>query len=174
MKLRQILLEEAHTSAVIGLWLEPAVAKKLALPGGEKPGELHMTLCYLGKAKKLGKEKIASIRSACRELAAEQEPLEGKVDGTGRFEASEHSDGKDVLYAKPRVPDLVGFRGRLARRLEKDGVKVADDFTFKPHITLAYVDPGEKKDPEVPRTSLRFDHLVLALGNKQEKIAFGG
>lgn len=77
---------------------------------------------------------------AVRALLADEPPIRVKLGKTSIFEASE-SGGSDVVKVEVTSPDL--------RRINK---KIADNFpnkdthpTYNPHVTLAYVKPGEGK-----------------------------
>jgi HK97 family phage portal protein len=156
---------DTHPSGVmVALFPEPKLARQLAVPGGEPWDEIHLTLAYLGKREAIRGDVIAAVQDACEVFARSNAPLEGRIAGLGLFDATAHSDGKDVIYARPDVPGIGEFREQLARTLTAAGAVVANHFPFTPHLTLAYVAPGEFPDAAVQRVPVRFAALTLSVG----------
>ena len=150
---------------MVALMVPSDVAKKIAVPGGEKPEALHCTLAYLGKAADLGPDKIRAAAQIVQKAASEHPAMTGVIAGTGRFNATESSDGKDVIVAHPDIPTLPEMRHALVSKLDEAGIPVKKNHGFTPHITLAYVD--ENADSPVKRvdtTPIAFPHITLALG----------
>lgn len=157
-----------HQGAMVALFLEPDVAGQLAVPDGEAPDTLHVTLAYF--------EDAAADRSDWDELhaavAAASDahlPLAGKIAGQGVFHAD---DGGTVHWASPDVPGLNLLREDVVARAEGMGFAVRQDHGFTPHITLRYDEPGtDEPAPEVPVTDLAFDRLTLAVGGDMTDLA---
>lgn len=152
---------------MVAFWLPKETADALALPDGEPPDQLHLTLAFHGNADELGKEKIASILKAVETVAKQHPPLEGVLSGIGRFNASESSGSKDVVYLSFDAPALPHFRQELVNALTKADVPPYNNHGFTPHITLAYID----KDAPTPiqRTenhAVRFDKIVVTVGDE--------
>jgi 2'-5' RNA ligase len=135
-------IEGEHTGLLIAVWLDEATARQLAVAGGEPPEALHLTLCYCGDANELPDVAIARAIAAVSETAMTWPPLSGQIAGLGRFNASESSDGKDVLYANVDVPGLERMREYLASSLDMAGCAPNRGHGYTPHITLAYLDEG--------------------------------
>ena len=121
-----------------------AASLALGVPDAEQAEELHVTLFYLGRLSQVGHEAAEAAREVCRLFAKHTPPLDGRIAGLGRFPATKHSDGKDVVYAKVDLPGLKVFREDLAECLRFRGVKWKQNFDFTPHITLAYVPAGAR------------------------------
>ena len=174
MRLHDILLEGSDThkkGLMVGFWVPPLQAEALAQPGGEPPDELHVTLAYMGKG--LRRTMVERIAGVCAVYAAMRPPLSGRVASSGKFPATVHSDGLEVLIAKPDVPGLMEFREGLVRRLKNAGAPVKETFDFCPHITLAYIPPGNNTLRELPQVPLRFQQLVMAVGGDRRYFTLG-
>ncbi len=146
----------------------------MAIPGGEDWDELHLTLAYLGKRDRISDQVIAAMQETCDVFARSNAPLEGRIAGLGMFDATENSDGKDVIYAKPDVPGIMEFREQLARALTATGAVVASNFAFTPHMTLAYVEPGEFPEASVQRLPVRFDTITFSVGGDRTDYPLSG
>lgn len=158
----------AHSSLMIGLWLETDQAEQLAQPGYESQEELHLTLCYLGKSGSYTSEQIASIMSMVAKTCAKFTPLHGYVTGVGRFPASESSDGKDVIYATVDIPNLLKLREDIADQLKTIGTPPAANHAYTPHITLAYIDHGALSPIDsVPHIPLVFSNITVSIGSSK-------
>ena len=122
-------------------WQVPrALAERLALSGGEKPEDLHMTLCFFPD---IEKTDIAAVAEAMGFVSASFGTLRGEVSGLGRFSI----DDGDAVIALIDVPELTRLREALVYELRERGVVYANDHGFTPHVTLAYLKPGATKMP---------------------------
>lgn len=94
-------------------------------------GGNHVTVRYGIKG-----EDTAGIRK----FLSQQAPFEATLGKTDKFPPSEHSDGAAVIIAPVESPEL----HRLNAELEKHGDFTEPSFKeYKPHATVAYVDPGK-------------------------------
>lgn len=158
-----------HNGLLVSYWLPRDLAEALALPGGERPGELHLTLCYCGNVDELSDESIAGVIIGVAAIAKCCEPLVGQIAGIGRFNASESSDEKDVFYANVDVPGLEKFRQRVADMLWDRGCAPKMNHGYTPHVTLKYISP----DSRLPLTRLSksfpitIDSISLSVGEKR-------
>ena len=132
--------------AVLFIGLQIANAEPLAIDGGENHEDFHVTLAYGSFDTHGGDEDDISCRvqssiDDIRDLI----PDKIHFDAIGRFEASESSDGKDVIYAQVAAGQLEKVRAGLLKALKKRRIKLEDTFPeYKPHMTLAYIDPEEE------------------------------
>ncbi len=159
------------TSAMVALYPSPAVARALALDGGELPEDLHVTLAYLGSdaVVRLDRERIEAALAA---LAVASGPLAGVVGGLGRFNGG-FPAGQEAwpLVALMDLPTLPSFRQRLVGALAATGVDVVSNHGFTPHMTLAYVESEDEEAAAdilaegIEPTPLRFGSIVLAWGD---------
>lgn len=164
-----------HTGLMTGYWLPAAVANQLAVPGGEAPEELHLTLCYCGDTGQMEDVTIARALIACHRIASLYSPMKGKVGGLLRFNASPQSDGRDVFAAQVDIPDLPAFRQRLADALTAVGCAPDKAHGYTPHITLAYIDRGAALPREqIPDMPLTIEAIDIALGGKRTRVMLTG
>lgn len=154
----------ADPGVFIGVEIPLAVAKQLTVPDGNPAEDLHLTLAYIGKLSQV-QDRLPAIEQVLDSLAPEHDSLRGQVSGTGRFDASESSDGKDVIYAKVELQGLAELREDLVQRLEAAGVPVSKNHDFTPHVTLTYIEPGAERTIEVPPLEVFINHLVLWHGD---------
>lgn len=155
-----------HTGAMVALYPEPTVARRLAQDGGEPVRELHVTLAFLGKAKDLADHD--RLKQVVEGIAASTPPLTGEVSGIGLFTAGP----EPVTYASVDMPGLPAMRERLVAALKGGGWPAANDHGFTPHMTLAYDDRA--RDLKLPNPKLRFTRLTLKLGDRSYHFPFGG
>jgi 2'-5' RNA ligase len=104
--------------------------------------ELHLTLAYLGDTADgtIDNQTREIVLETLKEYSKEVGIISGKVSSqTGKFE----NQGENVCWAGFNSPDLAAFRQGLVDALAANGVTVASDYGFTPHITLCYV-PSEE------------------------------
>lgn len=131
----------ASSSGVIVCLVPPrSVADDLAVPGGEAPEDLHVTLVHLGDVAALGDEQRAKLSIIAETFAQWFMPMTGRFNGVARFSAP---DGTDAAVLTLDAPDLSAARERLVHALDAHGYQVSDAHGFVPHMTRAYVVRGE-------------------------------
>lgn len=150
--------------AMVALFPSPATAKALALPGGEKAEQLHVTLAFLGKAKGIDGEAAAK---AVKEWAARTPKLEGEVSGVGHFDLGA---GEVCTYRSIDLPDLPGPREKLVAALKTAGTPAKTDHGFTPHMTLDYA----MRRPKVEKSAIAFDSVALVLGGERQDFPLTG
>ena len=161
------LQEDQHTSIMIGFWLDPEAAQKLAIPGGEAPEELHVTLCYLGKIDEFG-ASLEDLKNTLARFVENKSPLIGHVGGIGRLTPSESSEGLSPIVALVNMPGLQEWRRRLVSALDLYNIAVAETFDFLPHCTLAYIDADAPMPIQnIKALPLTFNTLWLCVGDER-------
>lgn len=164
-----------HTGALVALYPTPETAVPLAaVPGVTVPAaDLHLTLAYLGEVVTLADAQLATTLLIVRRLAEQALPLTGTVQGVGRFNASDRSGGRDVIYAVPNLPQLPALHHELMMALRDRGTPMLSP-GFTPHITLGYVEPGsEFPMSTVPTLPLHFTALSLVVGDQRLDFPLG-
>ena len=150
-----------QTGSMVAFFLPALVADVLALDpdqvDGEvsPPGELHLTLAYLGEAADL--EEPDRLKRVVAGFAAIAPPVDGEISGVGRF-----ATGDRPVYASFDAPALPEWRQRLVQHLKMAGYPPAATHGFTPHVTLAYPDGPVPLD--VSPLRLEFGTLTLTLG----------
>lgn len=156
---------------MIAFYPPPALARRLALPDGEPPEDLHITLALPGKLSSLTPEQRKRLPDIVRGFALISKPLEGKFSGVTEFPA--HEGVKPVVLLVD-VPGLPAWRQRLVEVLALNGYTVASDHGFIPHMTLKYAPEAEQVSVEAPDTALSFDRVVLMMGTEKRTYRLGG
>lgn len=144
------LTDGAHRGLLVAIRVPEPFASRLAVPGGEPPATLHVTLTYAKVAADFTPEEITDLRDAIEKVAARSKPFDFRIAGPGRFPASEHSDGLDVLFAQVESAELRAFRSKIYDALTDAGAEPNHDFVYTPHVTLQYVAPEVTETPAVP------------------------
>lgn len=129
--------DQQHTGMMVAFMLEPETAEQLAIPGGEPPEDMHITLAFMGNKDDFQGD-IEHLKATLADFATSAHPLRGKVAGTGQFIPSASSDGKVPFYASVDVPGLIELRTALVNHLENAGYTIDKTHGYTPHITLAY------------------------------------
>lgn len=171
-----------HPCAMIAFFLPLASARWLAMLGGEKAEDLHLTLAALGPVDALPlSEQRETVRGVVAEFAAGRPPLPAKLTGFGRFQ----TDGEpDALYLNVDAPELPAFRQGLVEALARAGVMLSQEHGFTPHITLAYLPravetPWVLSPPSGPpgdddAADLDINLLTLCWGDERQVFALSG
>jgi 2'-5' RNA ligase len=150
------------TGGMIALLPRADQAEAMAVRGGEKPEELHLTLCYLGDdVTGWTSEMQNRVASLVADVAARcTTPVAARTMGTATFNPDGH-DGHD-----PCAVFLVGD-SRDIGEMRSAVVACAGDQPqhepFIPHITIGY---GLKADKLGEVGPVTFDQIRLALGDK--------
>lgn len=170
-------LEEAAamSGAMIALYPDATTARTLskhAGDGAEDPAQMHVTLKYLAEDHTaMGDELKAKLHGAVKAFASGQPPLEAT---TGKVDTFKGDEREYPVIAHVDADGIQDFRRRLVAGLP-DGVMDDTYSSFKPHVTLKYVEAGEKHDVgQLEPTPLRFDKVHLVLGGKKTAYPLGG
>jgi cytidyltransferase-like protein len=154
--------KKEHTGFFSGLKVPDELAQELLDAGGEPDPEagFHVTLVYQKEWDAAERKKVAKI---IKKVAMKMLPIRASIDGLGRFPASESSDGKDVIYARVESKELHEFRDTVMQAIEKAGLDNPQNFpVYKPHITMRYVDQGEKGSVKpVEADDFDFEELIF-------------
>lgn len=166
---RRAVPEIASTSAMVALYPTAEVAQRLAIEDGLAPGDLHVTLAYLGQD--LTEEQLADAEAVLAGIAVQFPALPGQVGGLGQF--PEGDDGVPV-YAPVDVALLSEVRQALVEALTAADVPVSTDHGFTPHMTLTYLQDGDAEPTPVPATPTTFAALSLVAGTDRTDYPFTG
>jgi 2'-5' RNA ligase len=123
--------------SMLAVYPPPALARKLAIPGGLPPEDLHVTIAYTGLAAGVDRKQL---RKTAKKLA-DRSPVTGTVSGHARFTSGD----KDVIVAVVDSPALDELRASALGELNARGVAVPRNHGYTAHMTLAYVG---KDDPD--------------------------
>jgi 2'-5' RNA ligase len=156
---------------MVAFYPPPPLARQLALPGGEPPEDLHITLALPGKLSSLSPEQRRRLPQIMRGFGLISRPLTGTFSGVTEFPAR---DGVKPVVLLVDVPGLPAWRQRLVEVLALNGYTVASDHGFVPHLTLKYAKEGETVAVDVPALPLVFDRVCLVMGERKKEYPLGG
>jgi 2'-5' RNA ligase len=164
--MKPVALSEAEeqTGAMVALYPTEAQSKKLAITGGTKPEELHVTLAFLGKA---ANSDYDAALAATEAWAKKTPKLSGKLSGIGHFDVG---GGEKVTYRSVDLPDLGPHREGLVADLEQMGAPASTDHGFTPHMTI----DGKVRRPPVKQQAITFSHVTLAWGGERQDFPLVG
>lgn len=149
-------------SGMISLDLEPGTIP--TVPGGVT--DHHITVVYLGKD-----VDDAAFAQACARAgsaaASVPGPIRGTVAGVDCFEPSAGSDGLTPAFAPVDLPGAHDLRAALG------DLSASEHTDYHPHVTLAYLRPGDQLPEPVPNTPVAFTHLSVHRGPDVVRIPLG-
>jgi phage-related protein (TIGR01555 family) len=164
-----------NRGVAIVLVVPAAVAALVAVPDGEAPADLHVTMAYVGTIDGLDDERRALLRGVTRAWAARTAPLVATLGAQGRFLAM--AGATDPVYLAPQdCPELYAARCDLVCALATVGVPESETYReFTPHVTVAYVPKGAPS-PAAPAAPLpvTFESAGLWMGDAREAFALTG
>jgi 2'-5' RNA ligase len=137
-------------------------------PAPDGVSDHHITVVYLGPD--VDDEAFARACDRARDAAAAMPgPLSGTAGGIGTFPPSDGSDGKVPAWAGVVLPGAERLRSAL------EDLSASEHKDWKPHVTVAYVEPGEALPGPVPATPVTFTHLSVHRGDDEvERFPLGG
>lgn len=142
---------------MIAFKVPPPIARQLYIEGGEPARDMHITLCYLGRATDVEAPDQSILASAVATWAKLTPSMVASLSGPARFDQG----SKTALVALVDAPGLAEARTNLTRILDMAGITYSEDHDFTPHITRAYADPGETI-PDLPEESVGTWELAQA------------
>src|SRR6185369_11514230 len=93
-KIDKETVAKAGNGVMLAFWPSPELAAKLAVPGGERAEDLHVTLAYFGKLADVDMSALPLMERAVETFAATHAPVAANLGGLGRFPATPSSDGR--------------------------------------------------------------------------------
>jgi hypothetical protein len=145
--------DEPNPGAMIALVPSEEDAARLVVPGGEKPEDLHVTLCYWADAQALGPAGFLELHRAAISIAANFPPMAAEAFGFAVFNPGEEMctvleiNGEALSVVRDGLVEMVG-----------DGDAPAP---WNAHLTLKY---GPVGNPTVADKlgTLVFTHIRVA------------
>ncbi|MFI0934587.1 phage minor head protein [Streptomyces sp. NPDC021019] len=178
----------AHTGAMIALMPTDADAERLALsvPGAEPPGELHLTLYYLGEGADWSEEQRAELIDGVRTHALEHGLADDVVHGRAFGANQWNADGDSPCWVwsvgddpeRPQhAPTLESARYAATYALEdRHGPDIPSQHTpHAAHICAVYTGEAWPLEELNARLGpLTFDRIRVAFAGEHTDIPLGG
>jgi 2'-5' RNA ligase len=153
---------------MIALYPHPDAAERLAMPDGEVPEQLHVTLVYLGKAADFTEEQRQAVHDISSFAADYVPPLSGDWKAASTF--GDGSEAAKVLEIDS--PELHDLRAAIVSALDEAGVPYDKKWpTYKPHMTLGY---GKGLDVSIPSEPFAAHRIGVAWAGKNEQWTLEG
>jgi 2'-5' RNA ligase len=167
------LMSKQHSGCFIGLNVPVKSARAVAVEGGESPDDMHITMFY---QKGLSHEDAAEVERIWTDIWDLAKPIRVKLHKTDIFDATKHSDDKDVLICPVDSQDLHDLHDDLLIELEAAGIELDQTFPeYKPHVTLKYLDDGEEYPDAIRAIEFEIDDYIFDPGSGEiEKDAHDG
>lgn len=134
--------EKPKCSLYIGLNLHGGSISDLKIEGGENTEDYHVTLVWgLFNPRSDIDDTVCRIQDVMK-LVPKLLPRSLAFFHEQRFEASESSDGKDVIVAKVAHHSLDQAHNVALELLKREHINLEMTFPdYVPHMTLAYIEP---------------------------------
>jgi hypothetical protein len=133
------------------------------LPGGVD--DHHITVVYLGK--NVTDEAFEEACRRARLAAGKTGPLHGFLNGTETFEPSDSSREKVPVFVPAYIPGI----GALRRELED--LSGSEHRQYRPHVTLAYLEPEDDLPAPHPKVDVSFGRLHVKRGDQVVSFPLG-
>ncbi|MEV3895312.1 phage minor head protein [Streptomyces anulatus] len=177
----------AHTGAMIALLPTEADAERLALsaPGAEPPGELHLTLYYLGEGADWSEDQRAELIDGVRTHALEHGLADDVVHGRAFGANQWNADGDSPCWVwsvgddpeRPQhAPTLESARYAATYALEdRHGPDIPSQHTpWAGHVCAAYTrDPELLEELNDRLGPVTFDRIRVAFAGEHTDIPLG-
>lgn len=171
MKLRSLFLEGKKTNKHVGIFVKlPSELGSKFKRKSEDPSPPHTTVLYLGDQSPKDED---SIVAAAYEAAKKTKPFNIKIGGLGYFE---HEDQDEtVAFVKVESDGLRKLRSLLSRIMKVHDVEWENKWgSYKPHVTLDYLEYDEEWEGKVPSGSWSCTELEVWGFDKKHIIKFEG
>lgn len=154
---------------IIALYPRAGDAQTLAIPGGQPPADLHVTLVYFG-GDLTGPAEAELVRKLAGFSIADAYPVSADVFGHAVFNPSPDESDTAVVYVVGDSPQLVPLR-QQALSLSKPLVQLpAQPDPWVPHITAVY---GPSDTVLTYTGSVVFDRIGLSVGDRTTYFPLG-
>ena len=138
------MITKNNDKNVLFIGLKVTGADYLAVKGGEAPEDFHITLCYAHFRYRSDEEDMTCRIQSAIDKVRGLIPERIRFDAIDRFEASDSSDGKDVIFARVAPGQLEKAHDAFFKAMKEEGIQLNSTFpVYNPHMTLAYIDPGK-------------------------------
>ncbi len=142
-----------------------ALQEKMTPKGAIKQEIDHITMVYVPKAESdVDKSRIAKVVDKLRGICAKQRSIKAKIQGWAYFDGAQKDDKPaTALVGLIDAPGLAELHCELKAALRGLGLDPSDAHGFTPHITICYLEQGERVEnlPEIG-ASFTIDKVCFA------------
>ena len=139
-------MEEIDKSGCIACFSVPSeIGNEIAIDGYETVDDLHITLLKMKYNELIGSEKDMKYNVLSSLFKIGEPPKVGKIEGFKRFYQVQNGTKDVIVLVVSMLSELYEWRNDFIAILNMNGVEVYNNYTFRPHITLAYVDRETNK-----------------------------
>lgn len=169
-----------HTGAMIALIPTDTDAERLAVPGGERADELHVTLAYLGEGADYSDYVRQALHGTIAATVAEMGPVEADGSALTVFNPGDANDLETCIVLGLTGPDLRRVHDAVARvttnLLAITGPEFPDQHDpWIPHLTLTFTDDVSQLATLTSRVGpVTFDRIRLAFAGDNIDIPLFG
>lgn len=148
---------------IVAFWLSAEDASRFAIraKGALPPEELHVTMLYWPRPDNfLVQDVVQTAAAVSRGMTVDQ--IFAEVTGVGRF--STMTGEEEAFHLVVDSWDIVHIRNEMKERLRSRNIPFQENHpSYKPHITLSYLDAGDKNPMDrVDMWPLQFKGLTVA------------
>ena len=112
--------------------------EQLAMPEGEPPDDLHITLGYFGEPSNT--TTLESLQAITMQLATDFQGFMVELNGISRFSSTE---GFDPIVVNADYFELPDFYSRMRNLASQYQVNYTPNHGYSPHMTLGYIPYGD-------------------------------
>lgn len=151
------------------------VRRRIAIPGGEPESEIHLTILYLGAVDDFTIEQQRTIIGTVTEVVQSRKPIQGRVNGVGRF-LEPNDDGLTPVWLGGDFVGLRELRDDLKAALNQAGIEWEEKYPdYQPHITIGWI----PEDADTPMVAINpFDTeitcVTVYIGGLEYEISLDG
>jgi 2'-5' RNA ligase len=95
---------------MVALRIPLPIARQIAIPGGERPEDLHVSLVYLGDATVITPSHLKDLKDRLDAICSHEQNLKGRIQGYGRFAVD---DDQDAIWCDLDAPELPELRHKV-------------------------------------------------------------
>jgi 2'-5' RNA ligase len=136
---------------------------------GEDSSPVHVTFVYIGDVED---ERLDELEGVLRRVLQAVPPLDLKLLPPRTFESD---SGQTILHSPVHCPGLKEAHDAIKQALERRGFTVEAYPDFKPHVTIEYVDRGERPKLRYiePTGRWRADTVGFWAGDNRKDLPLG-
>lgn len=171
--MRKLSSRDKGSKSGVFIRVPKRLAKDFPSLGDHDNSEPHITALFVGFVPE--KQEIL-FNEVVKRVAIEHEPFEVVFDDkVSYFTPSKHSDGCRVAKLSIISDELIKLHKSLKKALKDAQIKIDDHFpSYKPHITLEYVEPPKKEyESNVPTGSFLVKEIEIWDGDNKSVFPLG-